>query len=86
MEPADDLVRVRVRDSGIGIEPAMLSRIFGMFVQVRRGPASGESGSGIGLAVVADVVELHGGIVKATSLGLGQGSEFTIAMPVVRRS
>ncbi len=85
MEPEGGLVRVRIRDSGIGIEPAMLSRIFGMFVQVNRALPSTEGGSGIGLAVVANVVELHGGIVKATSAGLGEGSEFTIVLPVAQR-
>jgi signal transduction histidine kinase len=84
MERDHELAYVRVRDSGIGIEPAMLSRIFGMFVQVDSARPSSEGGSGIGLAVVRNIVELHGGTVQATSPGLGRGSEFNIALPVRR--
>ena len=84
MERDHELAYVRVRDSGIGIEPAMLSRIFGMFVQVDSARPSSEGGSGIGLAVVRNIVELHGGTVQATSPGLGRGSEFSIALPVRR--
>ncbi len=76
-----ELVCVRVRDSGVGIEPAMLSRIFGMFVRAGIARPSAEGGSGIGLAVVRDVVGLHGGAVKASSPGLGLGSEFIIVLP-----
>jgi len=79
-----ELVCVRVRDSGIGIEPAMLSRIFGMFVRAGIARASAESGSGIGLAVVREIVGLHGGTVKASSQGPGLGSEFTIVLPAMR--
>lgn len=83
MEHVGDRVYLRVRDSGVGIESKMLSRVFGMFVQVDRTPGQIESGRGIGLAVVQNVVELHGGIVKATSAGVGLGSEFTIVLPVM---
>jgi signal transduction histidine kinase len=55
-----------------------------MFVQIGRALPSADSGSGIGLAVVADVVELHGGIVKAASPGLGLGSKFTVVLPLRR--
>jgi signal transduction histidine kinase len=81
MERDHERVCVRVRDSGIGIERAMLSRIFGMYVQVSRALPSASSGSGIGLAAVQEVVEQHGGTVHATSPGLGLGSEFTVVLP-----
>jgi len=81
MERDNERVCIRVCDSGIGIETAMLARVFGMFVQVRSGP-SVDNGSGIGLAVVQDIVESHGGTVKATSPGLGLGSEFTVVLPM----
>jgi len=81
IEPDHDLVYVRIRDSGIGIEPAMLSRIFGMFVQAEGALPRAEGGSGIGLAVVRNIVELHGGAVRATSPGPGQGSEFIVTLP-----
>jgi signal transduction histidine kinase len=82
LERDDEQVRVRIRDSGVGIEPAMLSRVFEMFVQVDSDqPSAG--GQGIGLAVVQNLVEMHGGSVKATSPGLGFGSEFIVALPAL---
>ena len=73
MEADDESVHVRIRDSGVGIEPAMLSRVFGLFVQVAS-TQPGHTGRGIGLAVVRAVIEQHGGTVTATSAGLGLGS------------
>jgi signal transduction histidine kinase len=67
----------------MGIEPAMLSRVFGMFVQVDAALPRADGGRGIGLAVVRDLVELHGGTVKAVSAGPGLGSEFTVALPMM---
>jgi signal transduction histidine kinase len=84
LERDHECVRIHVRDSGIGIEPAMLLKIFGMFVQVDSGVSSANHGSGIGLAVVQDIVDSHGGTVKAASPGLGQGSEFTMTLPLQR--
>jgi signal transduction histidine kinase len=81
MERDAESVYVRIRDSGVGIEPAMLSRVFGMFVQVATALPGRENGRGIGLAVVRSVVEQHGGTVTATSAGLGLGSEFTVLLP-----
>jgi len=72
-------VRVRVRDNGFGISADALERIFELF---NRGGQRGEGqSSGIGLAVVRRLVELHGGTVSATSDGLGRGSEFTVLLP-----
>jgi signal transduction histidine kinase len=81
MEAVSESVYVRVRDSGVGIEPAMLSRVFGMFVQVATALPGRESGRGIGLAVVRSIIEQHGGTVTAKSAGLGRGSEFTVVLP-----
>ena len=72
---------MRIRDSGIGIDAAQLSRIFEMFVQVDATAPLAEGGRGIGLAVVRDLVEMHGGTVEATSAGLKSGSEFTVLLP-----
>lgn len=72
---------VRIRDSGVGLEPAMLTRVFDMFVQVATASPTRQNGSGIGLAVVRTLIEQHGGIVTATSAGLGLGSEFTVVLP-----
>ncbi len=81
MERAGGQASIRIRDSGIGIEPAVLLRMFDMFAQADASAPCAEGGSGIGLAVVRDLVELHGGIVRAASAGLGQGSEFTVLLP-----
>lgn len=83
VERVNESVLVRVRDSGMGIEPAMLSRVFGMFIQVDTALPRAEGGRGIGLAVVRDLVELHGGTVEAVSAGPGLGSEFTVTLPVL---
>ena len=81
IERNGESVCVRIRDSGIGIEPAMLSRVFGMFVQVATDLPGRDNGRGIGLAVVRAVIEQHGGTVTATSAGLGLGSEFSVVLP-----
>jgi PAS domain S-box-containing protein len=73
----DDIV-VRVRDSGIGIPAEMLPHVFDLFTQVHRSIDRTEGGLGIGLTLVRDLVEMHGGRVEACSAGSGQGSEFAI--------
>lgn len=83
MESLDKRASIVIRDSGIGIEPAVLLRVFDMFAQADAAAVCSEGGSGIGLAVVRDVVEMHGGTVRAASAGLGLGSEFTVLLPSV---
>jgi signal transduction histidine kinase len=83
MESLDKRASIVIRDSGIGIEPAVLLRVFDMFAQADAAATCAEGGSGIGLAVVRDVVEMHGGSVRAASAGLGLGSEFTVLLPAV---
>jgi PAS domain S-box-containing protein len=78
-------VVIRVRDSGLGIEPAHLSRIFDMFFQAERRTDSASGGLGIGLSLVRGLVELHGGSVEAHSAGSGLGSEFVVRLPLVSR-
>jgi signal transduction histidine kinase len=82
MEHAGAIATIRIRDSGIGIEPAVLLRVFDMFAQADAAAMCSEGGRGIGLAVVRDLVEMHGGSVRAASAGLGHGSEFTVMLPV----
>ncbi|MCY2989177.1 MAG: hybrid sensor histidine kinase/response regulator, partial [Planctomycetota bacterium] len=72
---------LRVRDTGPGIAPALLPRIFDLFTQAKRSLDRSEGGLGIGLALVQQLTELHGGKVEATST-LGQGSEFVVRLPV----
>jgi signal transduction histidine kinase len=72
---------VTVRDTGIGIEPELLARVFETFMQADRSLERSRSGLGLGLALVKGLVELHGGEVRAASPGLGAGAEFTVWLP-----
>jgi len=78
----DAFVHLVVRDSGIGIRPDFLPYAFDRFAQQDVGASRRNSGLGIGLALVKQLVELHGGTVRASSEGEGQGSEFTVSLPV----
>jgi signal transduction histidine kinase len=73
---------IHVRDSGIGIPPHMLERIFERFVQVKTGLRQAGGGLGIGLSLVRALVDLHGGTVTAESEGSGKGSLFTVRLPL----
>lgn len=73
---------VRVLDSGMGIPPEMVSRVFDLFTQVEGTEQFAEGGMGIGLALVRRLVEQHGGAVSCHSAGLGRGSEFIVRLPV----
>jgi PAS domain S-box-containing protein len=72
---------IRVRDTGVGIEPALLPKVFDLFVQGDTSLDRAKSGLGIGLALVRQVVKLHSGRVAAYSAGPGQGSEFVVGLP-----
>ena len=73
---------LRVRDTGVGIAPEILPRIFDLFTQAERSLDRSQGGLGVGLALVQRLVEMHGGTVAASSV-LGQGSEFVVRLPVV---
>jgi signal transduction histidine kinase/ActR/RegA family two-component response regulator len=73
---------VRVRDTGIGIPPEMLSHIFGLFAQAERPQERAGGGLGIGLSLVKSLTEMHGGAVEAHSAGPGRGSEFVVRWPL----
>ena len=82
VEQEHDAVVLRVRDSGIGIAPELLPRIFELFTQAERSLDRSQGGLGIGLCLVQRLVELHGGSVEAHSV-LGQGSEFVVRLPLL---
>ena len=71
---------IRVRDTGVGIAPEFLPHVFDLFEQGNTADPRCAQGLGIGLAVVRDLVELHGGSVTAASAGLGHGSEFAVLL------
>ncbi len=72
---------VTVRDSGVGISPEMLPRVFDLFVQERQELDRSQGGLGLGLAIVHSLVRLHGGSVGVRSDGRGRGSEFSVRLP-----
>jgi signal transduction histidine kinase len=74
---------VQVRDTGIGIEPDMLPRVFDLFTQADRSLDRPQGGMGIGLTLVRRLAELHGGTVHASSGGPGQGSTFEVRLPAL---
>ena len=73
--------RVSVADTGIGIPPDELPRVFELFSQVRAHGVRAQGGLGIGLAIVRQIVAMHGGTVHAASDGPGRGSCFTVCLP-----
>lgn len=83
-ERIGDEVAIRVRDNGLGIASDVMPSIFGMFVQADSSLHRSQGGLGIGLTLVKSLVEMHGGTVEATSDGLGQGSEFTVHLPILQ--
>jgi two-component system, chemotaxis family, CheB/CheR fusion protein len=81
-EPAGASVAVSVRDTGVGMPPELLSRVFDLFAQSDQSLDRAQGGLGIGLTLVRRLVEMHGGTVEAHSAGPGQGSEFIVRLPL----
>lgn len=78
-------VVISVRDTGIGISKAAQGRIFDLFVQEDASLARSQGGLGIGLTLVKQLVDVHGGSVAVKSEGLGKGSEFLVTLPIFDR-
>lgn len=76
-----DQLRIRVSDTGVGLAPESLQRIFEAFEQGGRGVTRRFGGLGLGLAIARSLVEAHGGTITAQSAGLGRGATFTVLLP-----
>lgn len=79
-------VAICVRDSGIGIDPPLLSGIFEMFAQLDHSREHAQGGLGVGLALARKLAELHRGRLEAHSAGRGQGSQFTLWLPIAAQA
>lgn len=82
VQPAGDEVAISIRDTGIGIPRDKLNHVFEMFAQIQPAGRRTTGGLGIGLTLVKRLTEMHGGRVEVVSPGAGQGSEFTIHLPL----
>jgi PAS domain S-box-containing protein len=79
----DSHIEVVVSDTGNGIEPELLPHVFDRFRQADSGTNRQSSGLGLGLAIARNLVELHGGTIRAESKGRGQGATFTVRLPTL---
>jgi PAS domain S-box-containing protein len=85
LDVSDTTAAISVTDSGIGIEPGLLPHVFELFTQGERTPDRAQGGLGLGLSLVKNLSEMHGGAVRAHSEGLGKGSRFTVELPLMAR-
>lgn len=79
-----ETIELRVRDTGVGIEPRYLEKIFEPFTQAERTGGTAHAGMGLGLALVKELVSMHGGTVRALSEGEGSGAELVVTLPLAR--
>jgi PAS domain S-box-containing protein len=86
LDSATKMAVIRVRDTGLGVHPDLLPRIFEPFMQADETLDRAKGGLGLGLALVKSVIELHGGTVAARSAGPGAGTEFVVRLPVEVRA
>ncbi len=82
IHPSKDHVEIGVTDTGQGISPEFLPHVFERFRQAQSPPTRRHGGLGVGLAIVRQLVELHGGTVRAASEGPGRGATFVVSLPV----
>src|SRR5207253_4147260 len=81
VQPEGDSVAISVTDTGAGIPPAQLPRIFEKFYQADNQRSAAALGSGLGLAIAKQIVEAHGGAIRCDST-LGVGTTFTMSLPI----
>src|ERR1700751_1561209 len=79
---ADENVCIRIHDNGIGISRDRIESIFDLYTQVNESAKTAARGIGLGLTLVRNLAEMHGGVVEAASEGLGKGSQFTVRLPL----
>jgi signal transduction histidine kinase len=84
LEVQGDQVRLTVSDNGSGMAPSLVPHVFELFTQAERTPDRTQGGLGLGLALVNNIITLHGGKVEASSEGLGKGSVFSVTLPRVK--
>lgn len=84
MKRRDGCVLISVQDTGIGVEPEFLPRVFDRFQQADSTHVRRHPGLGLGLAIVRHIVEMHGGTVQAESAGPGRGATFIVQLPIER--
>jgi signal transduction histidine kinase len=84
LEETGGAVQISITDTGVGIAPAFLPHVFERFRQADSSTTRAQSGLGLGLSIVRNLVDLHGGTVTAASRGLGQGATFTVTLPTRR--
>ncbi|MFA5908882.1 MAG: ATP-binding protein [Vicinamibacterales bacterium] len=82
IERRDSVMEIRVVDTGQGISPDFLPHVFARFRQGEGAPTGRHTGLGLGLSIVRQLVELHGGTVHAASEGVGRGATFTVSLPI----
>ncbi|MFW7378473.1 MAG: ATP-binding protein [Oligoflexus sp.] len=80
----DEHIKIAIKDTGVGISPAMMPKIFELFAQESQSLDRNQGGLGVGLTLAAKLVDLHGGNLTAFSSGQNQGSEFLITLPRLR--
>ncbi|PRQ08349.1 Sensor protein EvgS precursor [Enhygromyxa salina] len=83
LDRSDGYARIRVVDNGLGIDPDYISSIFSRFSQADLTQTRAQGGLGLGLAIADHLVDVHGGTIKAESAGKGQGSTFTVMLPLL---
>jgi len=82
LERVESHIEISVRDNGIGIEPHFLPQVFDRFRQADASTTRSHGGLGLGLSIARQLIELHGGSIRATSAGLDQGATFVVALPL----
>ena len=85
VRPEGDAAIVEVRDTGEGMPPELIERVFDLFVQGERSLARERGGSGIGLTLARRLVEMNDGTIRATSEGRGRGATFRVSLPAIER-